>query len=114
MEECLFCKIVRKEIPATVVFENEHLMAFRDIDPKAPTHVLIIPKKHVSAIVDLSANDAPGWNALSQAIPEIARKEGVDQSGFRLVVNHGKDGGQLVSHLHVHLLGGRKMEWPPG
>lgn len=114
MSDCLFCKIAKKEIPADIIYETEHLCAFRDIDPKAPAHILIIPRKHVETVLDLSGDDSTWWTAVPKAVKEITRKENVDAGGFRLVVNCGKNGGQMVNHIHIHLLGGREMQWPPG
>jgi histidine triad (HIT) family protein len=111
-DSCLFCRIVRKEIPATLVLENDYVVAFRDIAPKAPTHVLVVPKVHVATLDD--ATDPQMLGELMHAAAQIARAEGIAASGYRAVVNCGEDGGQTVSHLHVHLLGGRHMNWPPG
>jgi histidine triad (HIT) family protein len=111
-ENCLFCRIVRKEIPATIVMENEHVVAFRDIDPKAPTHVLVVPKTHVATLDD--ATDAAMLGELLLAAAAIARAEGIVEGGYRTVVNCGADAGQSVFHVHLHLLGGRKLAWPPG
>ena len=111
-DDCLFCRIVRKEIPATIVLENEHVLAFRDIDPKAPTHVVVVPKVHVPTLDD--ATDARMLGELQLAAAAIARAEGIVEGGYRTVVNCGPDAGQTVFHLHLHLLGGRKLGWPPG
>jgi histidine triad (HIT) family protein len=111
---CLFCDIAEKKIPAKVIFENDELVAFRDIDPKAPTHVLIIPRKHVSSINDLDESEAALIGNLTLAAKQIAHKEGIAKSGYRLVMNCNNDGGQTVYHIHMHLLGGRWMGWPPG
>ena len=111
-ESCLFCRIVRKEIPAKFVLENEHVVAFRDTDPKAPTHVLIVPKQHVAGLNDATSAEMLGEMMLAAAA--IARSEGLTEGGYRAVVNSGRDGGQSVHHVHLHLLGGRKMAWPPG
>jgi len=111
-ETCLFCRIVRKEIPSTIVLENEHVIAFRDIDPKAPTHVLVVPKTHVATLDD--ATDARMLGELLLAAAAIARDEGIVEGGYRTVVNCGADAGQSVFHVHLHLLGGRKLAWPPG
>ncbi len=111
-DTCLFCRIARKEIPATIVFENETVIAFRDIDAKAPTHVLIIPRTHVASLDD--ATDAQMLGALQLAAAEIARNEGISRGGYRTVMNSGADAGQSVLHVHLHLLGGRKLGWPPG
>ena len=110
--DCLFCRIVRHEIPATIVREDEHTLAFRDIDPKAPTHVLVIPKTHVASLND--ADDAATLGRLMLAAREIADAEGIASSGYRTVINTGADAGQTVHHVHLHLLGGRHLSWPPG
>ena len=109
MENCIFCKIVRGEIPSSKVYENELVYAFRDINPQAPVHVLIIPKKHMANILEAPALKAGTMAALTEAIAEVAKLEGVDASGFRVISNCGKDGAQSVEHLHFHLLGGRQM-----
>ena len=111
-DDCLFCRIVRKEIPATIVLENEHVLAFRDIDPKAPTHVVVVPKVHVPTLDD--ATDARMLGELPLAAAAIARAEGIVEGGYRTVINCGPDAGQTVFHVHLHLLGGRKLGWPPG
>ena len=111
-ENCLFCRIARKEIPASIVLENEHVVAFRDIDPKAPTHVLVVPRTHVATLDDVS--DAKLLGELLLAAAAIARTEGIVAGGYRTVVNCGADAGQTVFHVHLHLLGGRKLAWPPG
>ncbi len=110
-DSCLFCRIVRGEIPAKIVREDEHTVAFRDIDPKAPTHILVIPKEHVASLDE--ATDPALVGRLSLAAAEIARSEGLTD-GYRTVVNTGSGAGQTVFHLHLHLLGGRKLTWPPG
>jgi histidine triad (HIT) family protein len=111
-ESCLFCRIVRKEIPATIVAETEECVAFRDIDPKAPVHVLVIPREHVATLGDASDPAMVGRLALLAA--EIARKEGIADSGYRTVINTNGGAGQTVFHLHLHLIGGRPLGWPPG
>ena len=111
-DSCLFCRIVRREIPATVMWEDEHALAFRDIDPKAPTHVLVIPKRHVASLNE--ATEAPLLGRLLLAAREIAEGEGIAERGYRTVVNTGADAGQSVAHLHLHVMGGRHMTWPPG
>ena len=111
-DTCLFCKIVRKEIPASIVLENEHVVAFRDIDPRAPTHVVVVPRVHVASLDD--ATDAHMLGELMLAAAAIARAEGIVDGGYRTVVNCGADAGQSVFHLHLHLLGGRTLAWPPG
>lgn len=111
-ETCLFCRIVRGEIPATVVASNDDAIAFRDIDPKAPVHVLVVPRQHLSSLND--ATDSALAGRLVALGTEVARREGIDATGYRLVINTNRDGGQTVDHLHVHVLGGRAMHWPPG
>ena len=111
-ESCLFCRIVREEIPAKIVLENELVVAFRDIVPKAPTHVVVVPREHVASLDH--ATDARMLGALQLAAAEIARAEGIVAGGYRTVMNCGADAGQTVFHVHLHLLGGRKLGWPPG
>lgn len=113
-ENCIFCKIVRKEIPATVVYEDERVLAFRDINPGAPVHVLIIPRQHIESMATATADDAALIGHLLTTAAAIARAEQIAESGYRLVANTGKEGGQSVYHLHFHLMGGRQMAWPPG
>ena len=115
MGETVFSKIIRKEIPADIVFENDQVLAFRDIKPQAPVHILIIPKIEIAKVTDLSSKDhAKLLGELIDAANAIAKKENISENGFRLVLNCGADAGQEVDHLHIHLLGGRKMKWPPG
>ena len=114
MSDCIFCKIIEKKIPADIVFENESLIAFKDISPQAPVHIVIIPKHHVETVLDLTEKDSQWWAELPSAIKKIAEKENVDKKGFRLVFNCKEDGGQEVGHIHMHLLGGRSLQWPPG
>ena len=109
---CLFCQIARGEIPAKIVVNNKEMIAFRDINPQAPTHILIVPKKHIGSLDDLNDSDLIG--RMMMLAVAIARQEGIAKTGYRTVINTGKDGGQSVDHLHVHLLGGRQMTWPPG
>jgi len=111
-EQCLFCRIVRGEIPVSIVAEDEHSIAFRDISPQAPVHVLVIPRTHVASLAE--ARDAAEIGRLSLMAAEIARREGIAESGYRTVVNTGSAAGQTVFHVHLHLLGGRAMHWPPG
>ena len=111
-DTCLFCRIARKEIPANIVWEDATALAFRDIDPKAPTHVLVIPKRHIASLND--ASDPAVLGHLLVAAREIAAEEGIAESGYRVVLNTGRDAGQTVFHLHAHVLGGRHMAWPPG
>ncbi len=114
MKDCLFCKIINKEIPAEIIFENDNVIAFRDIDPKAPVHVLIIPRKHIETLMDIEPEDKDLIGEIYLAAKKIAKANGVHEKGFRLVQNCNSDGGQEVFHIHFHLLGGRKMTWPPG
>ena len=111
-DDCLFCKIVRKEIPAKLVAEDEHCVAFRDITPQAPVHVLVIPREHVASLDQ--ATDAAMLGRLSLMAAKIARDEGVSVTGYRTVMNTNSAAGQTVFHIHLHLLGGRSMHWPPG
>ena len=111
---CLFCSIVAGDIPATVVFQNDELLAFRDINPQAPTHVLVIPRTHREHPGELTADDEALMGRVIRAAGDIARQEGIADSGYRLVVNAGPDANQTVPHIHVHVLGGRAMGWPPG
>jgi len=110
----IFKKIIDKEIPADIVYEDELCLAFRDIDPKAPTHILIIPKKEIPSMTEIEENDKELLGHLYLVASKIAKDEGVSDSGYRLVVNTNEEGGQEVYHLHIHLLGGRQMNWPPG
>ncbi len=112
MDNCLFCKIISGSIPANKVAENDKLLAFRDINPQAPTHVLIIPKEHVDSVKDLSLNQAPVLGDMTLMAQELAVSEGLND--YRLVMNTGAGAGQSVFHLHMHLLGGRDFTWPPG
>lgn len=111
MDNCLFCKIAKGEIPSTKVYEDEFTLAFRDISPAAPEHVLIIPKVHYDNVLKL---DDTLLAKMFAAARTVAKTVGVDENGFRLVINTGKDGGQTVEHLHMHLLGARELGWPPG
>lgn len=111
-DDCLFCRIVRGEIPATKVAESDQAIAFRDLNPQAPVHVLVVPKVHVTSLVE--ADDPALLGAVLALVREVARSEGVEGDGYRTVLNTGGNGGQTVHHLHAHLLGGRHMTWPPG
>ena len=113
-ENCLFCKIVNGEIPADIVYESETALAFRDINPKAPTHVLVIPRKHISTINDIGTEDEATVGSLYTAAREIAAEEGIAEDGFRAVMNCNEAAGQSVFHIHLHVMGGRIMSWPPG
>lgn len=112
--DCLFCKIVAGDIPATKVLETERSVAFRDLHPQAPTHVLVIPKSHVTHAGELTAQHAELLGDLFEAAAKVADQEGVADGGYRLVFNVGEDSGNSVPHLHLHVLGGRKLTWPPG
>ena len=113
-KDTIFSKIIRREIPATIVYETDNVLAFRDITPQAPTHILIIPKKPLPDITSATEEDKALLGELLLAGAEIAKKEGLAENGYRLVINTGQDGGQTVFHLHMHLLGGRHLKWPPG
>ena len=111
--DCLFCRIVRGEIPATRIHEDDLVIAIRDVNPQAPTHVLLLPVAHIASAADLTDADGPLLARLFAVAADLARSEGLE-GGWRLVSNVGADGGQSVNHLHIHLLGGRPMTWPPG
>ncbi len=113
-QDCLFCKISAGEIPADIIYESETTMAFRDISPRAPTHAVIIPRQHIATINDIETSDHNTIGSLFTAAREIARQEGLSDRGYRVVMNCNKDAGQTVFHLHLHLLGGRQLDWPPG
>ena len=113
MTDCLFCKIVSGEIPTKKVYEDEHVLAFEDIQPKAPTHVLVIPKKHIRGLKEATAEDAELIGRLNLAAAKIGRERGIED-GYRTVLNVGPKSGQSVFHIHLHLLGGRDLAWPPG
>ncbi|MDD4966529.1 histidine triad nucleotide-binding protein [Halothiobacillus sp.] len=114
MSETIFSKIIRREIPADIVFENDRVLAFRDINPQAPVHILIIPKKPIPTVNDIQAEDAPLIGELFVVAAQLAAEEGIAEAGYRTVFNCRDHGGQEVYHLHLHLLGGRQMTWPPG
>lgn len=114
MDDCLFCKIADGRIPSDRVYEDDEVVAFRDIDPQAPVHVLVIPRRHIESADALAAADAATVMAMFAAAQRVARALGVAESGYRLVTNIGADAGQSVQHLHLHLLGGRSLQWPPG
>jgi histidine triad (HIT) family protein len=114
MSECLFCGIADGKIKANLVYQDEALLAFKDILPKAPVHILIIPRKHIVSVLDIDTNDSGVIGRIFQVASQLAREQGIADSGFRVVVNSGADAGQSVFHLHYHLLGGRRMTWPPG
>ena len=114
MTDCLFCHIINKEIPSKLVYEDEQVLAFEDIKPQAPVHLLIIPKRHIASLKEAEENDQNLLGYILLAARKIARDKGLAESGFRLLNNTGPDAGQEVYHLHVHLLGGRGLGWPPG
>ena len=114
MSDCLFCKILEGEIPADIVFENDDVLAFRDVNPEAPTHILIIPRQHISTVNDLTENHELIMGKLFSVAKIIAAREGVSDEGYRMVVNCNEKAGQTVFHIHMHLLAGRSMTWPPG
>lgn len=109
MDDCIFCKIIKGEIPSNKVYEDEEILAFRDINPIAPVHILVIPKKHITYITDLKEDDEPLMGKIYTVINKIAKQEKIDEKGFRVVVNCKEDGGQEVKHLHFHILGGKKL-----
>lgn len=111
---CLFCKIVTREIPAKLAFENEELLAFHDIRPQAPAHLLVIPKRHIATINDVQYEDSRLVGSMIHCAKQLAQQEGFNEQGYRLVFNVNSDGGQEVYHIHLHVLGGRQMTWPPG
>ncbi|MFP4250607.1 MAG: histidine triad nucleotide-binding protein [Armatimonadota bacterium] len=113
-EDCLFCSIAAGEIDSEIVHKDEHCVAFRDINPQAPTHILVIPRKHIAGIAETDAADQELLGHLLLTVADVARDEGIAESGYRTVINWGRDGGMEVAHLHIHVLGGRAMSWPPG
>jgi histidine triad (HIT) family protein len=114
MTDCIFCKMATGEIQPDVVLENDDILAFRDLNPQAPTHVLVIPKRHIATINDIGEEDAEMVGKLYLAAKQVAEMDGIADSGYRTVFNCNRDGGQEVFHLHLHVLGGRAMKWPPG
>lgn len=114
MADCIFCKIINKEINSNIVLENENIIGFNDINPVAPIHVLFVPKKHIDRLYHAELEDISLLGELIFSAKEYATKIGLNESGYRLVINTGKDAGQAVFHLHLHLIGGRIMSWPPG
>lgn len=109
VEDCIFCKIVRKEVPADILFEDGDLIAFSDVNPQAPTHILVVPKKHIPTVNDLTESEAPLIGALALRAKALAAERGIDDAGYRLVMNCNAEGGQTVFHIHLHLLGGRQL-----
>jgi len=114
MAGCIFCGIARGEVPAKVVLENDDVIAFHDLDPKAPTHVLVIPRRHIASIDEMADGDEALIGRVFAMARDVARDQGVQEGGYRLVTNIGRNAGQSVDHLHVHVLGGRRLTWPPG
>ena len=111
---CLFCRIIDKEIPSKIIYENEQVLAFEDTNPQAPTHILVVSKKHISTSLEISGGDNELIGLMFQAANKIAKDRGVAERGFRLVMNCNQEAGQTVFHIHLHLLAGRRMSWPPG
>ncbi|HUV04578.1 MAG TPA: histidine triad nucleotide-binding protein [Armatimonadota bacterium] len=114
MEGCIFCKIANHEIPSRIVYEDDEILAFRDVNPVAPVHILVIPKRHIPGITSLAEEDKDVVGSILLAAGKLAQDEGIAESGFRVVGNQGENAGQSVPHLHFHVLGGRPMHWPPG
>ena len=114
MEDCLFCKIAAGDVPSNKVYEDEYVYSFLDIDPKAPTHIIFIPKQHIGSANELDDNNAEIIGKIFTAISKVAKEKGFDKAGYRIVNNCGEDGGQTVGHLHFHVLAGRSLQWPPG
>ncbi|MEE9524545.1 MAG: histidine triad nucleotide-binding protein [Thermodesulfovibrionales bacterium] len=112
--ECIFCKIIDEKIPAKIIYKDDHVIAFEDINPQAPVHVLVIPRKHISTVLEIEDTDKGIPGHLFDVANAIARQKEIEKKGFRLVLNCNEDAGQTVFHLHLHLLGGRIMKWPPG
>lgn len=112
--DCLFCKIIAGEIPSAKVYEDDLVYAFRDIEPQAPTHILIIPKQHISSVNELNDENCAVVGHIFKVAAEIAKSEGIAEDGYRIVTNIGENGGQTVNHMHYHMLGGRSLQWPPG
>ena len=113
-DQCLFCRIAAGEIPASIAYQDDAVVAFHDVDPKAPTHVLVIPREHIGSVDDLAETHAGVLARMVLAAQRIAREVGAEARGYRLVFNHGADAGQSVGHLHMHVLAGRRLSWPPG
>ena len=114
MQDCIFCKIVKKEIPADIVYENDDVLVFKDIKPASPIHLLLIPKKHIPTFFDLQPEDSKIIGEVQRAAATVARDMGLTEQGFRLVSNCMEDAGQLVFHMHYHMMAGRPLQWPPG
>lgn len=114
MDDCIFCKIIKGEIPSNKVYEDDKIISFKDLNPEAPVHVLIIPKKHISSLNEVNDEDAEIIAHIFKTVPKLVKELGIDEGGYRIVSNCGEDGGQSVPHVHFHLLGGRSLNWPPG
>lgn len=114
MDDCIFCKIVKGEIPSTKIYEDNYMFCFKDIKPEAPVHIVIVPKEHIESINAITIDNSKIISHIYLKVSNIAKGLGIKDSGYRLVCNCGEDGGQNVNHLHFHLLGGRKLTWPPG
>ena len=114
MSDCLFCKILQGDIPAKLVYEDDDIIAFNDINPQAPTHILIVPHKHIETLNDLTTDDTQTVGRMVQVAQKLANEKGFANDGYRLVMNCNDHGGQTVFHIHLHLLGGRQFQWPPG
>jgi histidine triad (HIT) family protein len=114
MPDCLFCKIITRQVPASIVYEDQRVLAFNDINPQAPTHVLVIPKRHIESLNEMSVEDDQIVGEIVRRAAAIAKERGLSAGGFRTVFNTNRDAGQTVFHVHLHLLGGRVMAWPPG
>lgn len=114
MEECIFCKIANGEIPSKILHQDEEVLVFEDVNPQAPVHILIIPREHIATVVDVPESKMGLLARMMKAGVSAAKEKGLQPRGYRFVLNYGKDGGQLVQHIHLHLMGGRPMEWPPG
>ncbi len=112
--DCLFCSIAEKKIPSTILFEDKDFLAFKDINPEAPVHILLIPKKHISSLDEVKEEDLDILSGIYSIIQKIAMEQGISKKGYRVITNVGEEGGQTVNHLHFHILGGRSLQWPPG
>lgn len=114
MSDCVFCKIARHEIPSELLYEDDELVAFEDASPQAPVHFLVIPREHIATVVDIPESRSSLLGKMAIVGVAIAREKGLEPKGYRLVLNYGEDGGQLVQHIHLHVIGGRSLAWPPG